>query len=74
MFQLFLTSIVCLMISPVISTQRNVMIHKCIPEYAKPIDGVATAQKTGFDVLHATCGHFDNWIKEFEGLKRSQPS
>lgn len=54
-------------------TAPSKRILQCIPEYAKPIDGVAIAQKTGLDVLRAKCSHFDNWIKGFEGLKRSQP-
>jgi hypothetical protein len=49
-------------------TAPSKRILQCVPEYAKPIDGVAIAQKIGLDVLRAKCGHFNNWIQKLEGL------
>jgi hypothetical protein len=49
-------------------TSPSKRILQCVPEYAKPSDGVAIAQKIGLDVLREKCTHFDNWIKKLEGL------
>jgi hypothetical protein len=53
-------------------TAPSKRIMRCIPEYAKPIDGVAIAQKIGLDVLREKCGHFNCWIQKLEGLSRSE--
>jgi hypothetical protein len=50
-------------------TAPSKRILQCVPEYAKPFDGVAIAQKIGLDVLRGKCRHFDGWIQRLEELK-----
>jgi hypothetical protein len=53
-------------------TAPSKRILQCVPEYAKPIDGIEIAQKIGLAVLRAKCGHFNRWIRRLEGLEASQ--
>jgi hypothetical protein len=53
-------------------TSPSKRILQCVPEYAKPIDGVEIAKKIGLDVLRAKCRHFDSWIRKLEGLETSR--
>jgi hypothetical protein len=50
-------------------TSPSKRILQCVPEYNKPVDGVAIAQKIGLDVIRKKCRHFDGWIKKLEGLR-----
>jgi hypothetical protein len=49
-------------------TSPSKRIFQCVPEYAKPVDGVEIAQKIGLDVLRKKCKHFDGWIQRIERL------
>jgi hypothetical protein len=49
-------------------TSPSKRILQCIPDYSKPVDGVAIAQKIGLDVLRKKCEHFDGWIRKLEQL------
>jgi hypothetical protein len=50
------------------TTSPSKRILQCIPEYAKPVDGIAITQKIGLDVLRQKCRHFNEWIGKLEGL------
>jgi hypothetical protein len=52
-------------------TSPSKRILQCVPEYAKPVDGVEIVQKIGLDVLRSKCTHFNNWIERLEKLKPS---
>jgi hypothetical protein len=49
-------------------TAPSKRVLQCVPEYAKPIDGVEIAQKIGLDVLRRKCRHFNEWIQRLESL------
>jgi hypothetical protein len=49
-------------------TSPSKRILQCVPEFAKPIDGIAIAQKIGLDVLRRKCKHFNEWITRLEEL------
>jgi hypothetical protein len=53
-------------------TAPSKRLLECVPEYAKPIDGVTITQKIGLGVLRAKCRHFDSWIGKLEGLETGQ--